>query len=371
MVTILEDYSPQTQRMQAFSKLAGNIGQGVQTLTGALEEKKIREALAEEFGKQFKNIRNPEFQKMILQSELNKREQAAKLAASSKSEQENYEKIKKSFGEQFADVWLASPTGARTALETAAIQQGLRKLPVGGLFGEEPTEGATGEEIESAKINTVNLPWGESFTFPKVEGPKNLTPQGLETYKKDTRKANSPIYQENTKKGRALKDTEQHLNILEDLNPKIPEGAARLLIDKEGNIRPTALRFKAVPPSMERFVKTVNDFLSSAKDTFGARVTNFDIQQFKSRLPGLLNSREGRRQIIEQMKIFNEIESNYRNALKKVYNHYGLDGITEEKAESLVENMVADREEFLRARLLAIGEMENMQERPSLEEIFG
>ena len=55
---------------------------------------------------------------------------------------------------------------------------------------------------------------------------------------------------------------------------------------------------------IQQYIKTLNDFISQAKNFFGARVTNFDLQSFKSRLPSLLNTEEGRRAIIEQMRAF-------------------------------------------------------------------
>ena len=50
MVQILEDNSPQTQRMAAFSKLFGNIGQSSQNLKGVWDESQTRSALAQRFG---------------------------------------------------------------------------------------------------------------------------------------------------------------------------------------------------------------------------------------------------------------------------------------------------------------------------------
>ena len=88
-----------------------------------------------------------------------------------------------------------------------------------------------------------------------------------------------------------------------------------------------------------------------AKDIFGSRVTNFDLATFKSRLPTLINSAAGRAQIIRQMHIFNEIESNYRNALKDIYSHYGLGNIAQ-KAEQLASQMTEERENELRRELL-------------------
>lgn len=316
--------------------------------------------------------RGADFGQMILKENLARKSEQAKREALSKAEESNYEKIKEAFGEKFADVWKASPVGARTALETAAIQQGLRQLPIGGLFGESAEGTAIGKQIQG-RGNQLSLN-GKNFNFPDITKPEGQTPAETVKYQRELRSDNSPIFKENVGKLKGLKDTSQHLKILEDLNHKIPE-YSRLLVNKEGNLFASAQKLKAVPKEAERFVKTINDFLTSAKDIFGARVTNYDIAQFKSRLPGLLNSQEGRAEIIKQMQIFNQIEQNYRDALSSVYKHYGLGDIPQEQAEFLAEEMVRDQEEALRAQLLQIGQEETLLEqhgeRKSLEDIFG
>ena len=101
------------------------------------------------------------------------------------------------------------------------------------------------------------MPSGEEFQFPEFPKPENLTPAEMVKYKGTLRADNKPIFKETVNKSRGLKETVEHLNILDKLNEEMPEGVSRLLVDKEGNIRPTALKFKAVPKSYERFVKTV------------------------------------------------------------------------------------------------------------------
>lgn len=349
--------------------LAGGA-QGAEILRNAFRERGERKALSEEFGDIFGKIHSPDVRRQLLGGELERKSMAEKLNAQSIAEKEDYEKIKKAYGEEFADVWLASGQGERTALTNAALRQASRRLPIGGLFGEQEEQ----EAPRTVRKGTARLPSGETIDLPEIPEPENLTPSEKVKYKSSLRADNKKLHKENIDKSKGLKDTAQHLDILDNLNEKIPEGVSRLLIDKEGNIRPTALKLKLVPKEVERFSKTVNDFLTSAKDIFGSRVTNYDIAQFKSRLPSLLNSKEGRKEIIHQMKILNQIEQNYRNALKQIYSHYGLDGIPEEQAEALADQMTQAEEERLRSQLLTIGEEEPVDEmggRPSLEEIFG
>jgi len=345
---------------QAFSNLSSAAAQEIpQELMGRQERRQLGNLIGEDIS----NIRNPDFQKQILASGLERRKQESAYEA----DKENYENIKNAFGKKFADTWLASGQGERTFLTKAALEARSRGLDINELLGGEQ------EFEENEKLQQIQK--GENTEFPEIPMPPHRTQAEKIKYQDRLRADNKKIFKENVDKGRALKDTYQHLEILRNLNPKIPEGVSRLLIDKEGNIRPTALRLKAVPKEVERFAKTVNDFLTSAKDTFGARVTNYDIAQFKARLPNLLNSKEGREEIIQQMQILTQIEQNYRNALKKIYSHYGLDGIPEEQAEALAEQMTAQEEERLRAKLLTIGEEEkefsSQKERQSLEDIFG
>lgn len=304
-----------------------------------------------------------EFESGLRQKELTEKNRMEELSLP------DYETVKSQFGETFAKLYKIAPTGGKTELLRTGLDSLLRGQNVNDLLGGI-------ESPEDVNESQIPIKQDGKFEFPKLKPPSNLTPAGREKHETEIRKANSPIYKENSNKARATKGIEQRLDILEKLNEKLPEGLARLAINSDGNISPIALKAKLVPPEFERYAKTVNDFLDTAKDTFGSRVTNYDIQVFKARLPGLLNSKEGRKQITQQMKILNKIESNYRNSLKKIYNHYGLGKISEEQAEEMAERMTADEEEILRAQLDLIGNEEKSQSnqesgRPSLQEIFG
>lgn len=121
------------------------------------------------------------------------------------------------------------------------------------------------------------------------------------------------------------KITQAKLTILENLSDKLPENYGRLVINPfTGEPYSIAsLTQMGVSKETQQFVKTVNDFLSEAKDFFGGRVSNFEVQSFKSRLPNLLNSAEGRRAIIKQMQLIDEYKNAYYESLNESISHYG------------------------------------------------
>jgi hypothetical protein len=160
-------------------------------------------------------------------------------------------------------------------------------------------------------------------------------------------KIGQPIREEAATKLRGFARDRERLEILESLNKsaKLPKDFGLLNVDKEGN-----LRFPfASSPEAQRFVKTLNEFSSGAKDTFGSRVTNFDLAQFLKRFPTLLNSEEGRRQIAQQMKIVNDINSVYYKNLQDIFSKSGgarridadvAEDLAERRSEKAIDELV-------------------------------
>jgi hypothetical protein len=150
---------------------------------------------------------------------------------------------------------------------------------------------------------------------------ENLLPEEKIARGKERYSSGLKEYQEATTKLHGMARDKERLDILENLNKseKLPKNIARLNVDKEGNLK---LPFLGSPEA-QRYVKTLNEFSAGAKDTFGSRVTNFDLAQYLKRYPTLLNTAEGRRQLIDQMKIVNQINSVYYKNLKKIYDKAG------------------------------------------------
>jgi hypothetical protein len=80
----------------------------------------------------------------------------------------------------------------------------------------------------------------------------------------------------------------------------------------------TGLRALTFHPDTEEYEKLTNDFLKNAKDVFGARVTNFDIESYLKTIPTLALSDAGKKQIIKNLESFNEASILRQKALRKI-----------------------------------------------------
>lgn len=191
----------------------------------------------------------------------------------------------------------------------------------------------------------------QEFQFPQVNLFEGLTPKERVGREKELFNANSKEYNDVASKSKAIKNDGLRVKLLERYNNsgKLPEGMDKLNINwKTGDIRFPAL----ANPETQGFVKTINDFTVKAKDTFGARVTNFELQSFLRRLPTLANSTEGRRLIISQMNAMSALDQLEADSLKKVYDQYGLRGIDSQNAEQIAAELRAPEEERLREEVL-------------------
>ena len=120
-----------------------------------------------------------------------------------------------------------------------------------------------------------------------------------------------------------------------------------LFTDKEGNLSPKISG--VLSPEAQEAVKLVADNLTGAKDTFGARVTNFDLQAYMKRLPTLLNSAEGRRRVLRDLRIMNTINKEHaEGVLNTVEKYGGPSQISLSKAERIFKKDYAPRMKELR-----------------------
>lgn len=167
-------------------------------------------------------------------------------------------------------------------------------------------------------------------------------------------------YEEAGSKLRGLTRDMERLDILEHLNKskKLPSDWGRFNVDSEGNLRFPNL----AGPESERYIKTLNEFSANAKDTYGSRVTNFDLSQYMKRHPTLLNSEEGRKQITQQMKLFNDINAVYYKNLKKVYDRAGgVRNIDSDVAERFAEQMSDKTINNLSRKFINVGKPDPMK----------
>ena len=119
-----------------------------------------------------------------------------------------------------------------------------------------------------------------------------------------------------------------------ELEEKFPARFAVGMFTKDGELSP---KFQALlTPEAEEALKLVTDEIKGAKDTFGARVTNFDASTYLKTLPGLLNSAEGRRRVLRDLRIMNELNQMHeKGVLDIIHEHGGPGKMSLSKAESI------------------------------------
>ncbi len=261
-------------------------------------------------------------------------------------DEESFNKIEEVFGNKFATIWKVAPVGGKTELLKQGLDAKLKKLDVNKILDNPDLHQEIGVDksvIEQSKIPQMkNGKIPEDFQWPDfIEAPKGSSPKDWRDERKDWRKENSPVFLEN--KIRLNNDKKDALAIkrLEAINSKLPKGLGRLIINPEtGEPYGLAQLVGKVPAEVQEFEKIRAQFQNRAKDAFGSRVTNFDLVSYMKQFPGLLNTEEGRRRIINMIRINNELDSLYNNALDKVYKKYGLSGVPMEKADEIAQSLI-------------------------------
>lgn len=320
-----------------------------------------RPSFGQEFGRNFGAGLGKGFSDLISsksQERSQRQLQAEKLRGDYESEEQNYDKIQSAFGSKFADIWRASPQGARTQLTKAALEARGRGIDLdkllSGISGESSAQGRPPEPSQEMPEEKPQKRVAEEIKKIRQEQDKELLPAERIARGKERYTTGLKEYQEAGTKLRGLTRDKERIDILQNLDKtkNLPKGLGRINVDKEGNLR---LPFAGTPEA-QRFVKTLNEFSSGAKDTFGSRVTNFDLAQYLKRFPTLLNTEEGRRQLYDQMKIVNQLNSVYYKNLQKVYDDAGgVRSIDSDVAERLAEELSSPQVEKLSAKFNQIG----------------
>src|SRR5215470_929548 len=125
--------------LESLGSLTGGLAEGGQAIRGALDSRRTRQALSDRFGEEFRNIRDPNIQKLMLQGALQK-ESAQEKALADELSLPDYETVKSQFGKEFADLYKAVPVGGKTQMIKSALDamgrgENIRDL----LSGEEET----------------------------------------------------------------------------------------------------------------------------------------------------------------------------------------------------------------------------------------
>lgn len=326
--------------MPSYEQAAGETKQELmrQKLLG--EEQKRIEKENEAFkrlGVDLTGTYDPKLRERALQNLLVSPQSAAEREAKTLQDQNAYKIVENSFGKEFADLWINSSPGAQTALINQALDLASRGEDINKYLRQYGLE--EGPKLPSEK------PIPEKTTPEKGYklDVRGYTPKDVIKYKSELRKENSPIFQDASNKVKSLDREIFALNQLLKLSPKVPEGIFGKLTSGVNPMTGELILPEAANPETELFVKTVNNFISAAKETFGARVTDFDLKSFMNRLPKLSNTKEGRDLIIKQMNYLAKLDQLHNNSLRDVYRKYGTGNITPEDADRLAEENIKDK----------------------------
>lgn len=217
-----------------------------------------------------------------------------------------------------------------------------------------PKEGQNPELIDAAMDEDLLL----EPTKPPFSGKR------YEQWQTANRKANQETFKKAVEHLQAVEQESHGLSVLEDLNNRgnLPQGMERLEIDPEtGDIRATAKLFAVQHPDAERWVKTVYSMLNGLKGTFGARITNFDLESFMKRFPSLTNTREGRDQILQQIKIMNQLNTYHDKAIVGEIAKHQMENISPEQLYTIAKNKTLKSIQKSREELAQIGRNASQQ----------
>ena len=233
-----------------------------------------------------------------------------------------------------------------------------------------PVEAIESPTVQPAKQKTredlAKLAAPKPKEWQDVPPPKETTAAEREKWRTKNQSENNKLLLATKAKTNSHTNALIRFNRLDTLNNsgKLPSGIGRLTIDPEtGEPRPIASLLGIVNPETQDFVKTMNDFLIDAKSYFGARVTNFDIGAFKSRLPTLMNTEDGRRLIIQQMKLMEELQLVHDKTLEQGLKHYGRDA-----SYTDIQRIVDEKTETQEAEI--IGKINNLDQASRMQTVM-
>lgn len=161
-----------------------------------------------------------------------------------------------------------------------------------------------------------------------------------------------PAYEEINKHARAAKENNIRLGRMETLinEGKLDNPIYSSLLDAIGHgIFGAGIDLSALQTAdSQEFKKLSNDFVKSAKDYFGSRLTDTDLKTFLKTVPNLSQTDEGKRRVINNLRRFNEVALLKRQAANEVINENGgkrprnFEELVDDKVEKEVDKIAQD-----------------------------
>lgn len=207
-------------------------------------------------------------------------------------------------------------------------------------FREVPVTEPFAQNVESGRFSQIN----PEFQFPLPEKVEGLTLKERAALKKENTQQNLKDFNENRTRKRNLEEDKFSFKKLQELNPKISTGLAKWNI----NPRTGEVIFPAAASAEERqFAKLIVRQLRNAKDTYGARVTNFDAAKYLEGFPSLGDSPKAREAILKDLQLVNELNLLHADAMDEVYRTYKPGEISPIQAEQIGDDIARKRTQEL------------------------
>lgn len=293
-----------------------------------------------------------EMKKVIIERDkaLNAKVKQGMLSTEERARQkENLEKA--GWPDYAAEIYLDAPPGVKSTMEREHKELVERKLR-SPLTETDPQENAESpKELPGQSPPSPAVPVPEAADakeLPEIPKPPGMTNAERIKWENSNQKENNVELKKTQEKKKVYTNNDILINSMSKINDSgmLPSGLERILIDpKTGDLRDLA-QVKGVNKETALYSKNLKQFLKGAKDFFGARVTNFDVSAFMAQLPGLLNTEQGKRLILKQMSLVNELESAHNNELDSALKKYGRNANYSEIV-GVVDKRVAEKEERL------------------------
>jgi hypothetical protein len=235
--------------------------------------------------------------------------------------------VPEDIAENQADIIRASERGTG---QTYAIQ-GANDLI--NRYRSLPQTEAFNQNVGSGRFSKMN----PEFEFPQPEKIEGLTTKERAVRKRENEQQNIKDYNENLNNKKNYDEEQASFNKLMELNPKISSGIKKWNINPvTGDIILPAL----ASPEERQFQKILLRQLENAKNSFGAKVSNFEAEIFLKRFPSLADNPEARQAVIRDLQIINKINVLHSKALDEVYKTYKSGEISPIQAKQVAGDMI-------------------------------
>lgn len=217
--------------------------------------------------------------------------------------------------------------------------------------------------------NPVKKPSLREALSKPIKSPKEIQQERAHSLKEQQHadKETAKFYKETLSSARGADNNDRRLNRMETLvktgkltNPVFHSALNAL----EKGIFGFGINLHSLEnPESQEFSKLSKEFLKDAKEIFGARITNLDVDTFLKMIPDLSQSDDGKLRIINNMRAYNEASRLRKKAMNDIIKENG--GKRPLNLETLVEERVSPELDKLSQEFKVGYGAENKQESTS------